>query len=254
MGANFSKPGQKDFNVSCHAFKYAFGNGSCLWQGSWGKVNLPMWTSLLCLFSLMQLKETSSLNVPRTFLVSGKQRSLELQARYRWKTGVSLIFFSQSKWIAFYWATHLCDSGNSPFLLLFLSIPPVGILLFSHLNSSCSSFSITSQIRLIGQSSHQRSTACAHIYPTTVLFFFFFFWDEPCYTAAKMPWENNGSFSFRTEEEKRDWIQVIQYCCSSYILLYLLLFTKQIYIAAQFTHRDIFVRTSLKTKEEFRYC
>ncbi|KAJ6655346.1 hypothetical protein lerEdw1_005538, partial [Lerista edwardsae] len=29
----------------------------------------------------MELKETSSLNVPRTFLVSGKQRSLELQAR-----------------------------------------------------------------------------------------------------------------------------------------------------------------------------
>ncbi|XP_050972979.1 LOW QUALITY PROTEIN: FYVE, RhoGEF and PH domain-containing protein 1 [Labeo rohita] len=29
----------------------------------------------------MELKETSSMNVPRTFLVSGKQRSLELQAR-----------------------------------------------------------------------------------------------------------------------------------------------------------------------------
>ncbi|KAG5838893.1 hypothetical protein ANANG_G00228510 [Anguilla anguilla] len=29
----------------------------------------------------MELKETSSVNVPRTFLVSGKQRSLELQAR-----------------------------------------------------------------------------------------------------------------------------------------------------------------------------
>ncbi|XP_066499810.1 FYVE, RhoGEF and PH domain-containing protein 1 isoform X2 [Hoplias malabaricus] len=29
----------------------------------------------------MELKETSSINVPRTFLVSGKQRSLELQAR-----------------------------------------------------------------------------------------------------------------------------------------------------------------------------
>lgn len=29
-----------------------------------------------------QLKETSSMNVPRTFLVSGKQRSLELQARW----------------------------------------------------------------------------------------------------------------------------------------------------------------------------
>uniref|UniRef100_A0A8C9X4N6 FYVE, RhoGEF and PH domain containing 1 n=1 Tax=Sander lucioperca TaxID=283035 RepID=A0A8C9X4N6_SANLU len=31
----------------------------------------------------MELKETSSVAVPRTFLVSGKQRSLELQARYR---------------------------------------------------------------------------------------------------------------------------------------------------------------------------
>eukprot|EP00063_Salmo_salar_P067886 XP_014042721.1 PREDICTED: FYVE, RhoGEF and PH domain-containing protein 1-like [Salmo salar] len=29
----------------------------------------------------MELKESSSVNVPRTFLVSGKQRSLELQAR-----------------------------------------------------------------------------------------------------------------------------------------------------------------------------
>lgn len=35
---------------------------------------------LSCL--LPQLKETSSAAVPRTFLVSGKQRSLELQARY----------------------------------------------------------------------------------------------------------------------------------------------------------------------------
>lgn len=34
----------------------------------------------------LQLKETSSLNVPRTFLVSGKQRSLELQARYKQRT------------------------------------------------------------------------------------------------------------------------------------------------------------------------
>lgn len=30
----------------------------------------------------MELKESSNLNLPRTFLVSGKQRSLELQARY----------------------------------------------------------------------------------------------------------------------------------------------------------------------------
>lgn len=30
----------------------------------------------------IQLKESSNLNLPRTFLVSGKQRSLELQARY----------------------------------------------------------------------------------------------------------------------------------------------------------------------------
>lgn len=29
----------------------------------------------------MELKESSNLNLPRTFLVSGKQRSLELQAR-----------------------------------------------------------------------------------------------------------------------------------------------------------------------------
>uniref|UniRef100_A0A8D2KU57 FYVE, RhoGEF and PH domain containing 1 n=1 Tax=Varanus komodoensis TaxID=61221 RepID=A0A8D2KU57_VARKO len=34
----------------------------------------------------MELKETSSLNVPRTFLVSGKQRSLELQTRYSQQT------------------------------------------------------------------------------------------------------------------------------------------------------------------------
>lgn len=42
----------------------------------------------LCL--CFQLKETSSAAVPRTFLVSGKQRSLELQARY---------MFSKHAWI-----------------------------------------------------------------------------------------------------------------------------------------------------------
>lgn len=38
--------------------------------------------SLDSVLFLLQLKETSSIAVPRTFLISGKQRSLELQARY----------------------------------------------------------------------------------------------------------------------------------------------------------------------------
>lgn len=44
-----------------------------------------LWSSVdftMMLSSSVQLKESSNLNMPRTFLVSGKQRSLELQARY----------------------------------------------------------------------------------------------------------------------------------------------------------------------------
>lgn len=74
-----------------------------------------------------------------------------------------------------------------------------------------------------------------------------------CSYRNKMPWDKQWSFSFRTEEEKRDWIQVIQYCVSSYKLL-CLLFIKCICIATQFTHSDLFVPTNKKTKEEFRYC
>lgn len=40
------------------------------------------WASQSIFLPLFQLKESSNLNLPRTFLVSGKQRSLELQARY----------------------------------------------------------------------------------------------------------------------------------------------------------------------------
>lgn len=43
----------------------------------WSSVGLTKPLSLS-----IQLKESSNLNLPRTFLVSGKQRSLELQARY----------------------------------------------------------------------------------------------------------------------------------------------------------------------------
>lgn len=47
---------------------------------------------------VLQLKETSSMNVPRTFLVSGKQRSLELQARWVEKRGNVLLRLENEMW------------------------------------------------------------------------------------------------------------------------------------------------------------
>uniref|UniRef100_A0A673AAJ9 FYVE, RhoGEF and PH domain containing 1 n=1 Tax=Sphaeramia orbicularis TaxID=375764 RepID=A0A673AAJ9_9TELE len=51
----------------------------------------------------MELKETSSIAVPRTFLVSGKQRSLELQARYRQNEGTAICIHVDAS------VTHSCS-------------------------------------------------------------------------------------------------------------------------------------------------